>query len=204
MKTVFVNPERCIGCRQCEYACAVEHSRGRDPLTAPFERPRPRTRIHVAPGSTQFSSFPVKCRHCDPAPCHGVCPTGAIYRSDDRELVLVDEQKCIACAMCAMVCPFDALTFHARTDGVPERIVAIKCDGCTGRVEQGREPACAEVCKTGALVFGDLNELVKAGRVREANAVLEAVSAARTEALPAPDNVAAWRTWGRSSAVVKV
>ncbi|MGD8533923.1 MAG: 4Fe-4S binding protein, partial [Gammaproteobacteria bacterium] len=31
MKTVFVNPERCIGCRQCEFACAVEHSHSRDP-----------------------------------------------------------------------------------------------------------------------------------------------------------------------------
>ena len=24
MRTVFVNPERCIGCLQCEVACAVE------------------------------------------------------------------------------------------------------------------------------------------------------------------------------------
>jgi len=30
MKTVFVNPERCIRCPQCESACAVEHSKNQD------------------------------------------------------------------------------------------------------------------------------------------------------------------------------
>ena len=34
MQTVFVNPERCIGCLQCELACAVEHSSGRDAATS--------------------------------------------------------------------------------------------------------------------------------------------------------------------------
>ena len=27
-------------------------------------------------------------------------------------LVLIDQTRCIACAMCAIVCPFDAVTFH--------------------------------------------------------------------------------------------
>ena len=26
--------------------------------------------------------------------------------------------------------------------------------------KDGREPACAEACKTGALVFGDINEII--------------------------------------------
>ncbi len=44
MKTVFVRPERCIGCRQCEIACAVEHSASKDLAVAVLERPAPRTR----------------------------------------------------------------------------------------------------------------------------------------------------------------
>lgn len=203
MKTVFVNPERCIGCRQCEFACAVEHSTSHDPVAAIFEQPPPRTRIHAAPGPTQFTSFPVKCRHCDPAPCEEVCPTGAIHRNGDFALVLIDPRKCIACAMCAMVCPFDALTFHPDAHAMPESVVALKCDGCIDRLRASKEPACAETCKVDALVFGDLNELVKEGRVRGANALL---SAAATEPAvsPSPDNVEAWRAWGRSTAVVKV
>lgn len=203
MKTVFVNPERCIGCRQCEFACAVEHSKSREPVAALSEIPVPRTRIHVAPGLAASSSFPVKCRHCDPAPCHDVCPTGAVYRDATQDLVLIDPQQCIACAMCAMVCPFDAITFHLQSEGMPARVVAVKCDGCVDRVRLGEEPACAEACKTDALVFGELNELVKAGRVRQASAVLSAADAVETAAPRAPDNVAAWRAWGRSVAAVR-
>ena len=112
MKTVFVNPERCIGCRQCEFACAVEHSQTKNPVAALFEQPPPHARIHVEAGASINASFPNRCRHCDPAPCLEVCPTGAFSRDPDEDIVLLDTGKCIACAMCAIVCPFAALTFH--------------------------------------------------------------------------------------------
>lgn len=196
MKTVFVNPERCIGCRQCEFACAVEHSESRDAVLAVFESPLPRPRIHVMPGREIDTSFPNRCRHCNPAPCVQVCPTGAMTRDAVHDLVLTNPHRCITCAMCAMVCPFDTITFHEQTDGVPIRVSAIKCDGCVERITAGREPACVEACVTGALVYGELNELIADGRAREANAVL--TSAAHTEAESArpPDHVMAWRGWG--------
>ncbi len=200
MKTVFVHPERCIGCRQCEFVCTVAHSASLDAVAALFEDPPPRSRIHVTSGSVPLSSFPGKCRHCNPAPCQHVCPSGAIFRDADLHLVLIEPKKCIACAMCAMVCPFDALTFHAQSSGMPARTVAIKCDGCVERLRRGEEPACSEVCKVGALVFGELNDLVQAGRVRGARAVMSAVAA---EAAPMPDNVEAWRDWGVSAAAAR-
>ncbi len=73
--------------------------------------------------------------------------------------------------------------------------VAVKCDGCVDRLRRGEEPACAEVCKVDALVFGDLNELVSAGSLREAGAVLAAAGAAATP-LPGGDPLAGWRAWG--------
>jgi NAD-dependent dihydropyrimidine dehydrogenase PreA subunit len=30
MKTVFINPDRCIGCLQCELAGVVEYAAGKD------------------------------------------------------------------------------------------------------------------------------------------------------------------------------
>lgn len=188
MKTVFVDPLQCIGCRQCEFACAVEHSKSKEPFLAIFEDPPPKPRIHVEVGPYQGSSFPNKCRHCDPAPCQQICPTGAISRSG--ELVLIDADKCITCAMCAMVCPFDTITFHVQTT----RVVAMKCDGCFDRVEQGKDPACVEACKVDALVYGDLNEILRGGRSRQA---IFAVNASAGEAPRPADPLESWRAWGK-------
>jgi anaerobic carbon-monoxide dehydrogenase iron sulfur subunit len=199
MRTVFVNPERCIGCRQCEFACAVEHSQSKDPVGAIFERPAPHTRIHVEAGLTPNSAFPNRCRHCQPAPCLQVCPTTAIHRDPLEGVVLVDGGKCIACAMCAIVCPFDALTFHplaASRGEVSRSLVATKCDGCLTRVRAGREPACVESCKVGALVFGELNELVRSGRQHTSARLLSAAAQSEQSELDQVPAVAAWRSFG--------
>ena len=199
MKTVFVNPERCIGCRQCEFACAVEHSESRDPYQAVFEHALPRPRIHVSPGRAMNTSFPNRCRHCNPAPCQQVCPTGAISRAEGHDLVLMDAHRCIACAMCAMVCPFDVITFHTQGNGMPEKTTAIKCDGCIERVRADREPACVEACKSGALVYGELNELIADGRMRETDVVLAAAAELEPPVPKIPATVEGWRGWGETA-----
>lgn len=198
MLTVFVDPQRCIGCRQCEFACAVEHSATKEPVLAFLEKPVPRTRIHVEPGPVPTTSFPNKCRHCDPAPCQLVCPTGAITRDSTNGVVLVESERCIGCAMCAVVCPFDVITFHEVAAAAPEAAaVAVKCDGCIDRVNDGETPACVEACKVDALMFGDLNELVASGRLRNASEVL---AASTLDGVSEPTAIAGWRAWGRAEA----
>jgi anaerobic carbon-monoxide dehydrogenase iron sulfur subunit len=202
MKTVYVNPERCIGCKQCEFACKVEHSRSKDPVGALWEQPLSRARVHPEPGPLRDTSFPTRCRHCSPAPCQQVCPSGAMARDPDHDLVLVDARKCIACAMCAMVCPFGAVTYHPCNELTPVKVSAIKCDGCQRRIDAGRVPACAEACKTGALVFGELNELMKVGRLRVAGQALAAAATASSMTAQRSDVVGQWRAWGSDSTVV--
>jgi len=133
--------------------------------------------------------------------CQQVCPTAAIFRDNEHQLVLVDPAKCIACAMCAMVCPFDVLTFYPLADGPAPRIVAVKCDGCIDRVRQGRIPACAEACKVDALVYGDVNDLVRQGRLRETRAVLTATEIT-PEVPQVPGTVGGWRQWGAAATKV--
>lgn len=198
MNTVFVNPERCVGCKQCQIACVVEHSQSKDLYQVIFETPLPRPRIHAEPGLYLNTSFPNKCRHCDPAPCLAVCPTGAISRDADLDIVVVDGYKCITCAICAMVCPFDVLTFYPSPLVELNKPVALKCDHCIERQRRGEAPACVEVCKVGALVFGELNELVKAARTRLAQAVSVAAGEIRPEMVRLPAHYEAWREWGES------
>lgn len=202
MKTVFIHPERCIGCKQCEAACAVAHSQSKNLFFAVFEDPPPKPRIHAEPGLALNTAFPNKCRHCNPAPCQSVCPTAAIFRpSDYPDIVVVEATKCIACGMCAMVCPFDVITYHASAAAPYKTAVAIKCDHCIERQRQGGIPACVEACKVGALEFGEVNVLMKAARQRYSEKVfsslgLEGAPAAIEE--PTPISIEAWRQWGKS------
>lgn len=199
MRTVFVHPERCIGCKQCEAACAVAHSRSKNLFWSVFESPLSKPRIHAEPGLTLNTSFPNKCRHCDPAPCMAACPTAAIRRAQDfPEVVLIDQGKCIACGMCAMVCPFDVITYYASREAPERALVATKCDQCIHRLREGQIPACVEACKVDALVFGEINELVKTARTRYSELVSAAVGRMPSEVKALPSQIEGWRTWGSS------
>jgi anaerobic carbon-monoxide dehydrogenase iron sulfur subunit len=197
VETVFVHPERCIGCKQCEIACVVAHSQTNNLFLAVFESPTPKPRIHAEPGLTLNTAFPNKCRHCNPAPCMAVCPTAALHRTPEySDIVLLDAHKCIACGMCAMVCPFDVITYF-ELSAAPERaVVAVKCDNCIQRQRQGMIPACVESCKVNALEFGEINALTKSARTRYSEAVSVALGQLSPQVAVLPANVEAWRGYG--------
>lgn len=156
MKVVVIKPERCVGCLQCRFACSVEHSAGRSQFTAPFETILSKPRIHI--GITGGKEpFPNKCRHCDPAPCEMACITKAIFRDHSSGIVLITQERCINCGMCAMACPFGVIRYQVYA---PQRTAAQKCDQCIRRQKEEMIPACVEVCKVGALVFEDYNKVM--------------------------------------------
>ena len=149
---LYIDPTKCIGCRSCEIECAVQHSVSKNIYGAVQEVPKPRPRASVIP--VDEIRVPMQCRHCEDAPCIAVCPTKALYKSDEG-FVLVDELKCIGCRMCVVACPFGHPAFDY------ERKVVLKCDGCVDRVREGKVPACVEACPTGALTFGTLDEVLE-------------------------------------------
>ncbi|HID57508.1 TPA: 4Fe-4S dicluster domain-containing protein [Candidatus Poribacteria bacterium] len=147
MKRVYAIEEYCVGCRLCELACAVAHSKEKD-FTNPYriiraykrEFPRPMPRALVEEQGPL--SFSLQCRHCEDAPCVESCTTGAMHR-DERGAVVVDTQKCVGCWSCVMVCEYGAI----KRDLVNRK--AVKCDLCPDR----EIPACVEICPNGALVY---------------------------------------------------
>jgi carbon-monoxide dehydrogenase iron sulfur subunit len=115
--------------------------------------------------------------------------------------------------MCAIVCPFDVLTYHplaaafagagtAPPDEAVARTVAVKCDGCITRLREGREPACVEVCKVGALTFGEINDVVRDARRRESVAVLATAEPREPARALVPGTVQSWRALGAEAASV--
>jgi carbon-monoxide dehydrogenase iron sulfur subunit len=126
-----------------------------------------------------------------------VCPTAAIHRpSDYPDIVLIDAKKCIACAMCAMVCPFDVITYFPLATAPERSAVAVKCDHCIERQRQGLIPACVESCKVNALEFGEINELVKTARTQYSESVSVAVGQVDVQTAAIPANIDAWRGYG--------
>ncbi|MBU6417378.1 MAG: 4Fe-4S dicluster domain-containing protein, partial [Xanthomonadaceae bacterium] len=56
----------------------------------------------------QMVHFPRSCLHCETPDCVTVCPTGASYKRAEDGIVLVDQDKCIGCQLCAWACPYGA------------------------------------------------------------------------------------------------
>ena len=102
--------------------------------------------------------FPKSCLHCEDAPCVTVCPTGASYKRAGDGIVLVEEDMCIGCGLCAWACPYGAREMDTAAG------VMKKCTLCVDRIynetleEEDRVPACVRTCPTSARHFGDLGD----------------------------------------------
>ncbi len=149
MKEIFVRLDRCLGCKSCEIACAVEHSRSRNLFLAVSEKPVPVRRVYVE--MAEGHKVPLVCRHCQDAPCVAVCRTGAMSQDPLTSVVDRDEKKCVGCWMCAMICPYGVIGRQAEVRR------AVKCDRCKSL----DTPACVDACPTGTLVFADQREFTE-------------------------------------------
>lgn len=137
----------CMGCHSCEVACKQEHGIGIGPRL-----------IRVIESSPAY--YPVYCHHCVKAPCGEACPVDAISRTK-QGVVLIDDALCIGCKGCVEACPFGAMQFDE------DRETALKCDMCVKRQEKGQRPACASICPTGCIHFGDTKTDLS-GRIEKA------------------------------------
>ena len=137
MRIVTVDPDACVACRNCEYACAFEQS-------GDFARRSSHIRVNFY--ARERACVPLTCLHCEQAGCLEVCPAAAISRDPDTGAIAIDESRCAGCKMCLLACPYGNVHFDA-AEGVSR-----KCDLCGG------DPRCVRVCISGALQFVEAEE----------------------------------------------
>ena len=148
MRRVYVKEQFCIGCHLCEVYCQQQHSQSKDLIKA-FKRKAPRLLPRLRVKEKGAVSFSVRCQQCDEAPCGQSCLTGALSQNPDSGVVNVDEERCIGCWTCLLVCPLGAI----RQDTMRGKM--LKCDLC-----QGEEiPVCVANCPNEALVLSTDHEI---------------------------------------------
>jgi Fe-S-cluster-containing hydrogenase component 2 len=139
---VSADPDKCVGCTVCEYACAFEKEKVFNPLKSRIRTVRLHPLINLA----------VTCRLCEDAPCVVACPRDALEQSEKTGVIMVDEEKCNGCGWCIEACDYGAITLH------PEKRVVVVCDLCDGK------PKCIEWCPEEALDFVTRDQLAQKAR----------------------------------------
>lgn len=124
-------------CLLCEEACLDRNSdKGCSGIRA----------IHLP----ELKSHTVKiCNQCGEPACEENCPTGAIHKDPEDGIVRINEDKCLGCGLCSMVCPYGGIEYSASTKQ------SFKCDLCDG------DPQCVDVCPHGILSFIKSREIMQ-------------------------------------------
>ncbi|MTJ84359.1 MAG: hydrogenase 2 operon protein HybA [Telmatospirillum sp.] len=102
-----------------------------------------------------FAFMKRSCLHCVDPSCVSVCPVSAMTKDPETGIVSHEPADCIGCRYCVVACPFGVPQFEF-DKAFPK---LLKCEMCKHRQAEGKIPACAEVCPTGATLFGPMTAL---------------------------------------------
>jgi len=160
---LVIDETLCIGCDQCETACASTHQNV--------------SRLDRRAGPTfQSLHLPTSCRHCEHPHCMSDCPADAIHKLPNGEVSIDD--TCIGCGNCEENCPYGVIQMaevpvsagfidRLLRRAVPEPVkTAVKCDMCA---DMKSGPACVNACPTGAAIRIHAEDVVQLAAKRVAS-----------------------------------
>lgn len=118
-------------------------------------------------GKNGFAFEKRSCMHCVDPGCVSVCPTTAMRRHPKTGIVTHHADVCIGCRSCTVGCPYNVPQFQ-----YDDAFGSIsKCQMCNQkgveRIDKGGMTACAEVCPTGATLFGPRDMLMEEAKRRQ-------------------------------------
>lgn len=150
---LFLDANRCIGCRACVEACSECPGHGGHSM------------IHLdfVGRAASVQTAPTVCMHCEDPSCAAVCPADAIKVDANGVVLSAMPERCIGCGNCQLACPFGVPTIDTGAE------LMRKCDLCYDRTAVGLKPMCATVCPSGALFYGTPDEVEDLRRARPVN-----------------------------------
>ena len=163
---LLIDETLCVGCDNCETACAETHDGT--------------SRLNRAAGPSYAQvHVPTSCRHCEDPHCMKDCPPDAIRRAPNGEVYI--EDSCIGCGNCERNCPYGVIQMASAKEQAPSLLnwiltgsgaapgqrqpavetkaikKAVKCDMCK---DLSGGPACVRACPTGAAIRMSPSEFV--------------------------------------------
>ena len=111
-----VDPDRCVGCQCCMFACARRYEPG---LAVACIGVR-------SSGGMERGFTVVVCRACENPPCARVCPVDALLLRPGGG-VRLDPAKCIGCGHCRSACVLGAVFWD---DEANKPAICIHCGIC--------------------------------------------------------------------------
>src|SRR4030067_3351599 len=159
MKIMIVDVTRCSGCFNCQIACKDEHV---DNDWSPYAKPQPGLgdfwmRVgEVERGEVpkvKVAYIPKPCMQCEDPPCQEAARGEAVYKRKDG-IVIIDPEKSQGQKKIVKACPYGCIYWNEESN-IPQ-----KCTFCAHLLDQGwKEPRCVEACCTGAMIFGEYDQL---------------------------------------------
>ena len=161
----------CIGCKACVSACkevngmppeySTEEQLWDTPLDISGKTLNVIKLYNDGTGETKdsekngYAFMKVSCLHCADPSCVSACPVSAMTKDPVTGIVGYDKSICIGCRYCVAACPFGIPRFEY-DKALPQ---ISKCQLCRHRMPEGKYSACAEVCPTGATLYGKVKDL---------------------------------------------
>lgn len=168
----------CVGCKACVAACKAANNNPPEFSTedklwdTPLDTTgytynlikmyRSGTMQEKDSEQNGYAFMKISCMHCADPSCVSACPVSAMTKDPATGVVGYNPERCIGCRYCVAACPFGIPKYQY--DSPTGKIG--KCELCRHRYKDGHYSACAEVCPTGATLYGKTSDLLAEAKRR--------------------------------------